>query len=237
MIKYLRFYLVRACKGTTFPCDCESVMRLYLAGQMPLLSSYNPDKGLNVFVWKMTESIETLEQMLLAPSAIPSKDLHPKRRKELLALHILMQTIGFKSVIKYLPNGKPIVSDDLHISISHCGDMAGFVFSDRPVGLDLQDDNPKLASIAKRFCSAEEFNWALDQPHSLTCFTLIWAAKEAVFKIFGEHVVFASEIRVKPFHLSNQLPLEVDCYRYNGWLELRVHRIHLLDYWLVIASL
>lgn len=237
MIKYLRFSLVRACKGTIFPGDCESVMRLYLACQMPLLSSYNPDKGINVFVWKMTESIETLEQTLLNTSLIPSLEIHPKRRKELLSLHVLMQTIGFKSVIKYLPNGKPIVSDDLHISISHSGDMAGFVFSDRPVGLDIQDDNPKLASIAKRYCSEEELHWAKAQSHSLSCFSLIWAVKEAVFKIFGEQVVFASEIRVKPFQLSNQLPLEVECYRDHTWLKIRVQRIHLLDYWLVIATL
>lgn len=167
--------------------------------------------------------------------ALPDFDIHPKRKRELLVTRHLLKAIGFKAEIKYLDNGKPYIEDGRYVSISHCGDLAGFVVSDKPVGMDIQDDNPKLAAISSRFCHAEELLWAKHQLHTLTCFTILWACKEAVFKIYGENVVFADQIRVETFHADNQLPLSARCERHNEWHNIKVHRIYLTEYWILIA--
>jgi phosphopantetheinyl transferase len=54
----------------------------------------------------------------------------------------------------------------------------------------------------------------------------LWSAKEAVFKVYGEELTFASEIRVRPFKLSDR-KLTVDL-RKPG-----MERIHELEFmWL-----
>ncbi len=89
-------------------------------------------------------------------------------------------------------NGKPYLVDypDFHFSLSHSGDYAALVYSDKPVGVDVQEERGKADtdSIAGRFFSSYE-NELLgsieDENERRHMFYRIWAAKEAYIKMTG----------------------------------------------------
>ena len=170
---------------------------------MPLIKEKRIASHSRFYVWEMSESREELLVIADPEDAyLASLDeiSHAKRRRELLALKAMLRFIGFDEKISYLPNGKPVVNDTIHISISHCDQYAGFLVSDCACGLDIQNKNEKIALIAPRFCSLEELGHAESSEDPLAYFTALWSIKEAVFKVFGEHLAFAEEIHVQPFN-------------------------------------
>lgn len=108
-------------------------------------------------------------------------------------------------------DGKPFIPGlpDIHFNLSHSGDYMACAFSDREVGLDLQEHSrphTSLVRIAKRFFSAREYEAILALPpeHSsvgpghpksaadfdnsarrLSLFYKLWTIKEAYLKYLG----------------------------------------------------
>ena len=141
-----------------------------------------------------------------------------KRKKEWLAMRSMIRQIGFDQKITYLPNGKPVVQSG-YISLSHGAELVGFLFSDRPTGIDIQDPDDKIVRIRKRFCGAAELDEANRSGNELLYLTQLWCIKEAVFKMYGEHVVFSEEIQVDPFD-----PIHADGYGVTLLREGKKHR-------------
>ncbi len=156
-------------------------------------------------VWKMTESNEELADILEKSGGrvdgLSSIKLE-KRIREWLITQILLDLMARGKTMRYLENGKPILSHNLHISVSHCGELAGLVVSDRPVGLDIQGIDEKLYRIKNKFCHPSELKNLPDGPTRLEHLTVLWSVKEAVFKFFGENVHFAKDIITTDFHYT-----------------------------------
>src|SRR6201999_144711 len=85
-----------------------------------------------------------------------------------------------------------------HFSISHCGSYAAaIVSSNSRVGVDIELITPRIEIVAHKFLSEEEshfFNedytlfleqWGLRGRVYQEFLTLIWSAKEALFKWYG----------------------------------------------------
>lgn len=77
--------------------------------------------------------------------------------------------------------------------------------STKPVGLDIQDPNPTILKIYRKFSNEPEQQAAFSSADPLTYFTMLWSIKEAVFKFFGERVTFSDDIHVKTFNITDQL--------------------------------
>lgn len=77
-------------------------------------------------------------------------------------------------------DGRPRLSGDLDLSISHAGEYGAAVLAPMPVGLDLEDGRRSLNRIRKRLCSPEEA-----QPDAEEL-TRLWTGKEAYLKLTGE---------------------------------------------------
>jgi len=102
--------------------------------------------------------------------------------------------------IEYAKNGAPLIlSADrkLYISVSHSGDYAACVISDKPVGVDIQQFRKVRRGVLRHFCSEEEKNsfWLpyekTDEDVFLSAaaaeiFMRQWAAKESYMKMTGE---------------------------------------------------
>ena len=159
-------------------------------------------------VWKATEPLDLLEKIAdLSPSEtakLRSIRLE-KRQREWLSSRILLRLMSRGASLAFLPNGKPILNNAAHISISHSDDLAGVVISSSPIGMDIQEENPKLLKIEQKFTNETERTFLPDGPSRLPYITVIWSAKEAVFKFFGEHVDFARDIHVRPFDPGDSL--------------------------------
>lgn len=157
---------------------------------MPFIGEIPTRSKTRLFLWKVEEDPADSEYAELVKSF---KGKSTKRLKEELGGALLMDTLGIRNQVRYLDNGKPVI-EGFHISISHTEDIVGIVISDEPVGIDIQDPTPKLFNIKEKFCHDSELALWQDDLDKLT---FIWCAKEVVFKIYGEDLAFAEEMRVE----------------------------------------
>jgi len=125
----------------------------------------------------------------------------PHRRREWLSSRILMQKIGITG-LGFLPNGKPVLPVGA-ISMSHCNGSVAVVTSENAIGVDIQVPAEQIGVIRRKFCSASEWAWLEHHEESLRALTIVWSAKEAIFKHWGERVEFAVDIEVLPFRCDD----------------------------------
>jgi 4'-phosphopantetheinyl transferase len=144
-----------------------------------------------------------------------------KRRREWLKTRILLDHVRPGSKLSFLPNGKPVLNDEHHVSISHSDEMAAVIIHHKPVGIDIQEPDEKLSKIRTRFCHASELNF-LQNGNEMSMLAMIWSAKEAVFKSFGEGVEFASDMVLRPFSISDEW-LYLDYDGKHGKSEFQLH--------------
>ena len=179
---------------------------------MPLvIFSRELDNKALLGVWQVVESTDQLLH-LVDPSPEEREYLKSirleKRLREWLATRILVKMMTRGGAISTLPNGKPVLNSAMHLSISHSHDLAGIVLSNSLIGMDLQGEDPKLLRIERKFTNEQERAYLPEGPERLKSLTLIWSAKEAIFKYFGEQVDFAKDIHVAAFD-PDQTTLEV----------------------------
>jgi 4'-phosphopantetheinyl transferase EntD len=138
------------------------------------------------------------------------------------------------SLPTYLPNGKPVIEKG-GISISHSDRLVGLAVGSGSIGLDIQKCVEKIFTVRSKFCSTEELAWAESRVDALRTLTMIWSAKEAIFKYWGEQVDFAREIAISPFACSD---VEIDAtYRgRHGHKLFRLQHLTMGDCEIVVCS-
>jgi len=153
---------------------------------MPISNHYNFISS-NILLWKLSET-ETELKNLLNPSTYPNSRLNliksSNQRKQFLGVQNLLKLLKINSdTLFYDNNGKPHLSNNKFISISHSFDYCGVIISDTKVGIDIEKFRPKILNISKKFIS--ESDWNLIKLNSVENVTKVWTIKEAVFKAFG----------------------------------------------------
>lgn len=205
---------------------------------MPLLiySSNTHNTG-RLLVWKSSETTDELKSMYAfkpgEEQAFEEIRLE-KRKREWLLTRILLETAASGSELYFQPTGKPMLRNGRWISISHCGELAGLVICDHPVGLDIQGADEKLERIAAKFCHLKELKRWWEAEHSLDYLTVVWSAKEAVFKFFGERVTFAEDIVTRPFHPDAER-LRADYKGVHGRMTFELQHMLLNGYHIVMT--
>ena len=205
---------------------------------MPLLIyQSNQNNTGRLLVWKASESLEELEVLYKVRSEqweSYKKIKLEKRRREWLIARILLDIVAPDSELYFAPNGKPMLKDGRWISISHCGELAGLVICEHPVGLDIQGTDEKLEKIAGKFCNPKELQKIKGEKYYLEYLTIIWSVKEAVFKFFGENVQFNEDIIVHPFHY-HQEELKADYRGVHGRMTFELQHVQLRGYHIVMT--
>jgi phosphopantetheinyl transferase len=153
---------------------------------MPISNHYNFISS-NQLLWKLSET-ETELKNLLNPSTYSNSRLNliksTNQRKQFLGVQNLLKLLKISSdTLFYDNNGKPHLSNNKFISISHSFDYCGVIISDTKVGIDIEKFRPKILNISKKFIS--ESDWNLIKLNSVENVTKVWTIKEAVFKAFG----------------------------------------------------
>ena len=86
-------------------------------------------------------------------------------------------------------NGKPFFqgNPNLHFNISHTDALAACAFADRPIGLDIQTEQPGRQDLAPRVLCKQEQDWldALPEDQQQYGFFKLWTRKESVVKNIG----------------------------------------------------
>jgi phosphopantetheinyl transferase len=191
-------------------------------------------------IWK----IEETEDFFLSNVPLQSEVRHPHKRLQHLAGRFLLQFLfpGFPyELIRIADTRKPYLPDEeYHFSISHCGDYAAaIVSSDQRVGIDIEIPSPKVERIKHKFLNKAEVskfeirNTKSEDPNS-NVLTLLWSAKEAVFKWYGAgNVDFRHHIQLQKTNLVDET---IQCFfaKTNERLVIHHHRFdHLVLAWLM----
>lgn len=102
--------------------------------------------------------------------------------------------------------GKPHLHDGKHISITHSHEFSALIISDETVGIDIELQREKILRIADKFTNSE---FLYLEPEKLQDYirklTVIWGAKEAIFKIRNEKgISFKNHIKINTFELEQE---------------------------------
>ena len=175
---------------------------------MPLFYQHNINLSTKLAIWHITEE----EEFFLQRVPLKRDVSHAQKRLQHLAGRYLLTELfpDFPlEEIQIADTRKPYLADEkYHFSISHFGHFAAaIVSSDKRVGIDVERASPTIEKIRSKFLSEEESNVAFEgiekSGHRLRQLTLLWSAKETIFKWyslgnvnFREHICW-----VKPYFI------------------------------------
>src|SRR5690349_3359143 len=153
---------------------------------MPIFFQQQINESTRLGIWK----IEETEEFFKGNVPMHRDVTHPHKRLQHLAGRFLLQFLfpDFPyQLIQIADTRKPFLAgEQYHFSISHCADYAAaIVSSDRRVGIGVELTRPLVIQLIPIFLSEQERNM-LSQETILEQATIMWSAKEAVFKWHGE---------------------------------------------------
>ncbi|KIC93143.1 4'-phosphopantetheinyl transferase family protein [Flavihumibacter solisilvae] len=183
---------------------------------MALFYQHNINHSTRLAIWR----IEEPEDFFLAKVPLKQDVSHPYKRLQHLAGRYLLPEL-FEDFpleeVRIADTRKPFLpGEKYHFSISHCGNYAAAIASStHRVGIDIEFISPRIERISSKFLSGEEKEflsaWALFDQVNLHLTTVMWSAKEAVFKWYGNGQVDFRN------HMQLAGPLE---YTANEWMNL-----------------
>ena len=193
---------------------------------MPIFFQHAVSENTRLGIWKIEETEEYFKGNVPQHREVT----HPNKRLQHLAGRFLLQFLfpDFPyELIKIADTRKPFLpAEQYHFSISHCGDyVAAIVSRDQRVGIDIEIPVSKIEKIMYKFLSAKEhelFNLieSVRTPDSRLP-TLLWSAKEAVFKWHGAGGVdFRRQIQLHGQHEGKQI---IDCFFSKNETQLEIH--------------
>lgn len=203
---------------------------------MPIFYQHQINEYTRLGVWKIEETEEFFK------GNVPHhRDVtHPHKRVQHLAGRFLLQYLFpyFPyELIEIADTRKPFIPDErFHFSISHCGDYAAAIVSTASrVGVDIEIPSEKVLKIQDKYLSEQEreiFNIqsAIINNHlpgsslrtdDSNLPTLLWSAKEAVFKWYGNgEVDFRKHTQLKKLHAGEEI---IDCFFTKTQSELKIN--------------
>jgi phosphopantetheinyl transferase len=122
-----------------------------------------------------------------ADVASASRFQNDSRRREHLAWRrIVRGELGRNTTIEYNEVGAPVVdTPNIHISVAHGGGMVAVAFAEERVGVDIEALDRNFDRIKERYMTPQEATLS----DSDTWAAQVWAAKEAIYKLYGRREV------------------------------------------------
>ncbi|MGE0562598.1 MAG: 4'-phosphopantetheinyl transferase superfamily protein [Flavobacteriales bacterium] len=179
---------------------------------MPLLNKKNITNTLSVGVWKISETKEELLECYkkIGGDIISVVETKSETRiKQWLSVRLLLNEFYSNVSITYDKFGKPMLSNESELSISHAGNYAVIALNTvKKCGIDIEQISAKVERIKHKFLSSEE----LKKVSSVEELTLFWCAKEALYKLYGEkELIFNEQLlvdyKIKPNTLLGRIKI------------------------------
>lgn len=185
---------------------------------MPLFKTIRTNSGATLYVWEITESFEDLSAIYLNENSRVRvlKMKSALHQKGFLSIRYLLKIAGYTDdELYYDVKGKPHLKDGKHISITHSFTFSAIIIGDHEVGIDIEKNRNKIQLIADKFIDSE--NEFLIDEHIVTQLTVIWGAKESLYKIYPhEGLSFKKHIFVSPFSiLEGHTTARINTYDWN----------------------
>jgi 4'-phosphopantetheinyl transferase EntD len=178
---------------------------------MPLFYQHNINETTKLGIWHITED----EGFFLRKVPLKRDVSHAQKRLQHLAGRFLLTELFPDFPLEEIliaDTRKPYLEDEqYHFSISHFGHYAAaIVSSPKRVGIDVEKSSPTIEKIRNKFLSEQEsaiaFEGVEKSGHRLRQLTLLWSAKETIFKWYSlGNVNFRQHICwVKPYFIRSE---------------------------------
>ncbi len=172
---------------------------------MPIIRIIKPNDNTIVGIWKITETLDNLCKSVTLSST--SKELLKNRKSRIhklqfLSVRAILLELGYSEDSLSYQDNVPILNDNKKISISHSHLFSCVIISDLRIGIDVQeDDNDKIAKIAKKFIGYETSYLTHDDFKRKL---IIWNIKESIYKIANiSGIDYKTHLLVVPFNLCD----------------------------------
>lgn len=190
---------------------------------MPLLLNKNHG-DFSLFIWEIKESESEFKDLVSLEDydAIINNVKLRKRKLEKLSQLCLQDEakIENKDLI-YLSNGKPILNEQKHVSFSHSGELSALLLGGNNCGLDLELPSEKILRIQSKFINSKEKKVIISNEDIYWA----WSIKEAIFKYFGERVLFKEHMEIQEINLvTHQALVNYQGFHGKGQFELELLR-------------
>ena len=175
---------------------------------MPLFQTIQCNENTRILIWEITESFDELRSKVVLKEKTQLRlngmksEMH---QRAFLSVRMLIQEMGFTDKeLHYDEFGKPYFDCHNYISITHSYHFAAIIISDETVGIDMELQREKIIRIADKFTDYECNYLKPDLTEEyVKKLTVIWGAKEAIFKIRNEKgISFKDHILVDDFSLN-----------------------------------
>lgn len=175
---------------------------------MPLYKIIKPNKHTAIYIWKIEESLTDLSRGIylnsnsLARVSSMQSELH--QRGFLSVRHLLKIAALSDADLFYNEFGKPLLTSGKHISISHSYYFSTIAISDEEIGIDIEMVREKITMIQHKFVNTDYDS--LSDEDLIKQLTIIWGAKEAMYKIYPHGgLSFREHIAINPFLFKDKV--------------------------------
>ena len=194
---------------------------------MPLFYQQNINQHSKLAIWK----IEETEDFFSAKVPLKHNITHPHKRLQHLAGRYLLPylfPLFPHEEIEIADTRKPFLpAEQFHFSISHCSDYAAALVSEKErVGVDVEVITPRVEKIKTKFLHADELRFVNAQLPSkqIELLTILWSAKEAMYKWYGlGEVDFSEVMRTFPFIVGTKGVIDAYFAKGNFQQQLQLH--------------
>ena len=176
---------------------------------MPLNKTITVNDSTKVLIWKITESFDELNAEVVLTHKNQERlnsmksELH---QKGFLSIrHLLKKAAYTDADIVYDEYGKPHLKDGRFISITHSFNYTAIIVSNNaPVGVDIEKQRDKILKIAHKFTPIEEYKTIANSEALIRKLTIVWGAKESLYKIYGKKKLrFLENIYINDFSFDD----------------------------------
>ncbi len=194
---------------------------------MPLFYQQDINQDTRLAVWEISED----ESFFLEKVSLRREIAHPHKRLQHLAGRYLLVYLfpDFPAeLIEIADTRKPFLPDEqYHFSISHCGNFAAAIISrTERVGVDVELLTPRVEKIKHKFLHPDELQMVDEATiNRIQILTLLWSAKEAMFKWWGSGDVDFSEV-LRIWQMPNELNGKINASFQKNEVDVALH----LDY-------
>ena len=175
---------------------------------MPLHQRVYIDEQTQILIWRIEEPLQQLKKDLKLANEDEIRFQKRKilsHQKEFFASRRLLLEAGIPlHFLIHDSNGIPLLESGQQLSISHTKIFAGIALGTKPLGIDIEVFRPKIRRIATRFLHADE-TFVLNGDQVIEKLTLIWTAKEALYKALNQKgIIFSKQLLVTPFQWGDK---------------------------------
>ena len=177
---------------------------------MPLFKTLTVSKTTKVIIWKIEETIEELQKNISLSDYSQKRidamksELH---QKGFLSIRHLLKEFNIQDTdLHYDEFGKPHLKDGRFISMTHSFNFTAVIVSeDKKVGVDIEKQRDKILKIAHKFTPIEEYKTIANVAALISKLTIVWGAKESLYKIFGKKkLLFLHHIYIEDFNFEDE---------------------------------